>query len=436
MHALIKAVAVLLLLLITVTSSDGSLRSPRRRHRSPGQLLEPKTRMQTNMFNRCNGNVRTVVTVQWGPTVVSAGTDCGGSGAHSGVGRIHVEDGKAGHKGVDLVFDSITTKDKGSYTCSANVDGEDVDKSFMLHVIKGLDFSKTEAIQYVEEGLDSTLVCQVESDPKPKNIKWYRNNNAVKKGVKYDLDPAQPGRLIVRNATMSDGGQYKCQALQLTMATSDLGSTIINVNVHHKPQWRGVGNEESQAYGFVHGEVNLTCEAEAEPSANFTWLKDQQPVQLSDTVKIINQDHKSVLQLTLSESDMFGDYTCKAENHLGTLERVIILSEGAKPLQPKAQITKVETQTLELKLIPEEIAEMPILGFKVEYKMKSEDWEDAPSVYFKKGDTYLVNGLLPDTEYNVRVSAKNAAGFSEYTHEIAKKTKPMMASQTDIMTTH
>ena len=35
---------------------------------------------------------------------------------------------------------------------------------------------------------------------------------------------------------------------------------------------------------------------------------------------------------------MFGDYTCKAENHLGTLERVIILSEGAKPLQPKAKV--------------------------------------------------------------------------------------------------
>ena len=48
--------------------------------------------------------------------------------------RIHVEDGKSGHKGVDLVFEEIERKDRGKYTCSASVDGQELEKSFELSV--------------------------------------------------------------------------------------------------------------------------------------------------------------------------------------------------------------------------------------------------------------------------------------------------------------
>lgn len=53
-----------------------------------------------------------------------------------------------------------------------------------------------------------------------------------------------------------------------------------------------------QAYSYVTGEVNLTCEAVAEPHANFTWVKDSEVIVPSDTVQIFNDDHKSVLKVS------------------------------------------------------------------------------------------------------------------------------------------
>lgn len=45
-------------------------------------------------------------------------------------------------------------------------------------------------------------------------------------------------------------------------------------------------------------------------------------------------------QLTVEDQNMFGDYLCKAQNNLGTMVRVIILQEGAKPAVPTAEVRK------------------------------------------------------------------------------------------------
>lgn len=52
--------------------------------------------------------------------------------------RIRVEDGSSGNNGVDLLFKNIAMKDRGTYTCSANVDGIDLKTSFELKVYSKL----------------------------------------------------------------------------------------------------------------------------------------------------------------------------------------------------------------------------------------------------------------------------------------------------------
>lgn len=50
------------------------------------------------------------------------------------------------------------------------------------------------------------------------------------------------------------------------------------------------------AFGYVHGMVNLTCEAEAEPAANFTWYRHGK--KLSHKVHLIHSEgHVSYLQV-------------------------------------------------------------------------------------------------------------------------------------------
>lgn len=50
-------------------------------------------------------------------------------------------------------------------------------------------------------------------------------------------------------------------------------------------------------FGYIKGTVNLTCEAEAEPAANFTWYRNNK--KLSPKVHLMQTEgHFSVLQVS------------------------------------------------------------------------------------------------------------------------------------------
>lgn len=55
-------------------------------------------------------------------------------------------------------------------------------------------------------------------------------------------------------------------------------------------------------FGYINGIVNLTCEAEAEPYANFTWHRHNK--KLSSKIHLIHSEgHLSVLQvITIKEN--------------------------------------------------------------------------------------------------------------------------------------
>ncbi|XP_042875130.1 neural cell adhesion molecule 1-like isoform X2 [Penaeus japonicus] len=395
--------------------------------RKENLVIKPQGKIQTvfkgeSFFVSCSSDADNVQRVMWtGPE---------GQQITDYRGRIHVEDGRSGHKGVDLIFTNISRKDRGKYTCSANVDGVEEERSFNLTVLKHLDFMDTPTTQYLEEDHDSVLRCDVDGDPAPR-VSWNINNRKVTYGTKYEKGTEHPNDLVVRNATLQDAGLYKCVALQLSNFISEVKELAIEVKVHHKPQWRDNDNM-AQAYGYVTGDVNLTCEAVAEPHANFTWIKDNQIIEPNDTVQIINEDHKSVLRLKVTDVDMFGDYVCKAENKLGTLERVIILEEGKKPAVPEAKVTEAEVNAITLELDAHNHPDMPILAFRVQYKTAGDSWSNAQSMEFKRGDPYVINSLTGDTLYVLRASAKNAAGYSDFSSDFMKRTKKIHESQSQI----
>lgn len=84
---------------------------------------------------------------------------------------------------------------------------------------------------------------------------------------------------------------------------------------------------------LIEGTVNLTCEAIADPAANFTWHNNDGPVSKS-TRRIFEDTHMSVLTVHIDDQSAFQDYKCVAKNFIGTLERVITLTEGQKPIAP------------------------------------------------------------------------------------------------------
>ncbi len=49
-------------------------------------------------------------------------------------------------------------------------------------------------------------------------------------------------------------------------------------------------------FGYLYGTVNLTCEAEAEPAADFTWYRQNK--KLNPKVHLIHSEgHESILQV-------------------------------------------------------------------------------------------------------------------------------------------
>ena len=62
-----------------------------------------------------------------------------------------------------------------------------------------------------------------------------------------------------------------------------------------EPEWPAV--QRGEFYGFISGTTNLTCEANAEPPAQFTWLdKSNNEIIFG---QVYNQDHKSTLSVRL-----------------------------------------------------------------------------------------------------------------------------------------
>ena len=122
------------------------------------------------------------------------------------------------------------------------------------------------------------------------------------------------------------------------------------------PPWK---KSISDAYGYVGGMVNLTCEATAEPPANFSWSANNKKLTPKSHI-IYNGRHVSMLQvrgwwrphhgpllllihfflflrfiqIMIKTSSIFGKYKCEAKNELGSVTQEIHLKEGTKPDPP------------------------------------------------------------------------------------------------------
>ncbi|XP_071440487.1 neural cell adhesion molecule 1-like [Hetaerina americana] len=370
-----------------------------------------------------------------------------------GKGRIHVENHRNG-RGVNLIFESIDRKDRGEYTCSATVDSVELKETFRLVVIKPITFVDTPTVQVAKEYSSVLVRCEVDGDPEPK-IVWTVKGKAVK-APKFQT---VVDGLFIQNATLEDRGEYHCKAYQTSSIAGSMKEQTITLKIQHKPTWkaayRGGDYEEddhgnnvdgegstSQAWGYVGGVVNLTCEAIAEPEATFHWLRDNETIMPDDGSEVITLKHRSVLQLAVHDESAFGDYVCKASNSLGTLERVVVLQKGTKPGAPTSVIRGASADSIHLEIHPpqpsghhhhtgehgHEHHELPIIGYRVQWKRQGDQgWAQAHSQDFVKGGAYIISGLSHDTNYLVRVAARNAAGVGDYAKELHHRTGKITA---------
>ncbi|XP_053677613.1 neural cell adhesion molecule 2-like [Anopheles nili] len=358
-------------------------------------------------------------------------------------GRVHIEEKGSS---LSLIFEAIARVDQGNWTCevdteatAAATDGQVVvpalRKLFKMIVYEPISFRDTNTVQTAVEDKDATIRCEVKGHPQP-TVTWHFNGQPLffpHNGRHIKLADG----MSIKKVAQNDSGEYTCKAFQVSAKGSSFEEKTIRLNIKHKPYLPPWKTTVSDAYGYVSGVVNLTCEATAEPPANFSWSANNKKLTPKSHI-IYNGRHVSMLQIMIKTSSIFGKYKCEAKNELGAVSQEIHLKEGTKPDPPSLfQLRGVNSDTLDIDVgatKSHEFAPDPttVIGYRFELMpteeyLTSRSWDHASRRDFDVADgaTYLLVQLIPDTKYLIRVAARNAAGLSDWTEVKEFSTHPV-----------
>ncbi|XP_058233513.1 hemicentin-1-like isoform X2 [Hemibagrus wyckioides] len=159
------------------------------------------------------------------------------------------------------------------------------------------------------EGKLYTLHCDVQDvSPVPLlTVNWYKGKDLVKKAHFTEIKTLDNNRLTLtisprRNDTNTP---YSCEAELGLQNSTKVRSSPLKVTVHYKPI---ISEKFAQRVPLFHGyPVVLSCVASGYPEPTITWM--------------YNNKKTTGANLTVTENP--GEYTCMANNSLGTDTRMV-----------------------------------------------------------------------------------------------------------------
>ncbi|KAM3622913.1 uncharacterized protein V6R79_004642 [Siganus canaliculatus] len=217
-------------------------------------------------------------------------------------------------QGPTIIYESISSEDRGAYYCQADNQYGRVNSSSLLidvqYAPKPPSVSASSSGEIVE-GSSVTLTCSSDANPAAKYT-WYKENGT--------LNPVRTGpQLVLSSIQSSDSGQYYCRAEnKLGRRTSE--HTSIHVRYAPRPPSVSVSPSGEIAEG---SSVTLTCSSDANPAAKYTWYKENQQVLQGPTI----------IYESISSEDR-GVYYCQADNQYGRVNSSSLLLDVQYAPQP------------------------------------------------------------------------------------------------------
>ncbi|GAB0095936.1 Neural cell adhesion [Sergentomyia squamirostris] len=335
-------------------------------------------------------------------------------------GRIHTE---AMQNSLALVFEHISFADRGEWSCLGEDEDNDEElmSSFKLIVYEEMRFVDTPIVQQAREHRDITIRCEVKGYPEPV-ISWDYNGQSIQfpheKYIKFG------DGLFIKKVERNDSGEYTCRGFQVSTSIVNSKEQRIRLNVQYKPI---LLSQENVQYIYMNGTANLTCEAEAEPLANFSWFRHGKKI--NPRQQTIHRGRGiSQLEITLTDISVLGQYRCKAINPLGFVEHEILLKEGIKPEAPrKVALRGVGYNIMDVDInamkVDKVTMEMDVTGYRIEimevkmFEEHDQDWTLSRQIDFPNVglSSYLITDLQPQTRYILRAASRNLAGLSDFT---------------------
>ncbi|KAL9926453.1 neural cell adhesion molecule 2 [Glossina fuscipes] len=341
-------------------------------------------------------------------------------------GRIHIEASPTSDD-VKLVFMHISLADKGDWSCEHAGGGDKASKPFNLIVYQKITFTENTTILTVKEGTNATILCEVKGEPQP-NVTWHYNGQPITLETNSTKFRILADGLLINSVTQNDTGEYTCRAYQVNPIASDMQERTVLLKIEHKPIWTYM-NVVKERYTFINGTTTLKCEAIAEPPANFSWYRSKKQIHNDKHYRIESGNYVSTLHIRVDNEDVFNVYKCKVKNHLGSIERALILKRGEKPPTPKdMQLRGYNSNTFDIVVNhprSSDVADplMKVTGYRIEYMTELEfkkdlgKWTNAKRKEFayEEGATFLISNLEANTSYLVRAASRNLAGYSDWT---------------------
>jgi len=245
---------------------------------------------------------------------------------------------------------------------------------------------------------------------------------------KHKSDVVEGNQIKWNSVTRHDGGHYICRA------DNGFGpepvSKEVKLEVHYVPHVE-VGEEFLHT---AHGEeARVVCTVHCSPRCDIVWKKDGEVVDPSDQNLYINTlAAEHTLTILEVSRDYFGDYSCTAENQIGTNSATVKVSGLAhtavfedKTVSPWLDKFFLEWSAISLS---------PVESFSVEYRRENEfSWSRREVKAAPKGEnawegSITLDGLAAATRYEAKVSARNEFGYNNYTspfHFATKGAEPL-----------
>ncbi|UYV60440.1 hypothetical protein LAZ67_1001166 [Cordylochernes scorpioides] len=167
------------------------------------------------------------------------------------------------------------------------------------------------------------VTCTTSQGDRPLNFHWLRNGQPLVSNSRLTLRRLDDfsSALHIPSVTTEDVANFTCLASNLAGSDSFMTTLVVTV----KPEWVRPPYDQDAVVGQ---RVTLECEASGSPPPIVTWIRDGRPVgsgnwHLGEAGRL---SHPAV------RPEDAGEYTCMADNGLGTaLTKSITLQVQAGP---------------------------------------------------------------------------------------------------------